>query len=146
MHKANTITPVRNDNCCRKSLVLLYDLMKNSLICYSLVMPIGICTAGTLRRWSRCDIWSSKKMCGRIISNTRSLEIPPRKKASLTSTPQLLSVFTTRSWAGALRAVTMEIFSFRRYSSSWVMRSISSFWRFEILIRRSANGPGSRGA
>ncbi|KAG9328828.1 hypothetical protein JZ751_010281 [Albula glossodonta] len=56
---------------------------------------------------SMCPIWSSKKMCGQIISRRGPLGAPARKWASSNSRPQLLRVFRTRAPAlAALREVT----------------------------------------
>ena len=107
-------------------------------------MPNGTCTIGIVPpgddvRWVS---WSSKKMCGLNTDSTRALSIPPRKKVSLADTPQLLSVVTTRSCEGALRAVMMAM---RRIllvaGSRFCMRSSrrcisASFWNM------SASGPG----
>ena len=74
-----------------------------------IISPKGMWTLGVESdapsTWRR---WSSKKMCGRSVSRIAALSMPPRKKAALTRTPQPWSERTTRSCAGALRAVTRE--------------------------------------
>jgi len=64
----------------------------------SFIFPKGICTLGVLQavlvRWLT---WSSKKIWGLRTSMIVLLSIPPRKKASLTVTPQSFRLRTARS-------------------------------------------------
>ena len=74
-----------------------------------MAIPNGTCTIGMVPpgKDARWVSWSSKKICGLNTASTRALSMPPRKNVSLADTPQLLSVVTTRSCEGALRAVMM---------------------------------------
>ena len=69
------------------NLLPIMVLKRPSYSLFWLATPNGICAAGTSNRFSRCTIWSSKKMCGFRIFRTRAFSIPPRKNNWSTSMP-----------------------------------------------------------
>ncbi|KAG9328826.1 hypothetical protein JZ751_003205 [Albula glossodonta] len=89
---------------------------------------------------SMWNIWSSKKMCGRIFSRRGPLGAPARKRASSISRPQLLRVFRTRApELAALRAVTRGLFS--NSFSCW--KKVSSPCFFTMISDSSENRTAS---